>query len=30
MENHRYMKRKNLIEWETIMTIVRKEEIFRF
>ena len=25
MENNRYMKRKNLIEWETIMTIVRKE-----
>jgi len=25
MENHRYMKRNSLIEWETIMTIVRKE-----
>jgi hypothetical protein len=25
MENQRYIKRKNLIEWETIMIIVRKE-----
>ena len=25
MDNNRYMKGKSLIEWETIMTIVRKE-----